>query len=229
MVRAAPGSLDPLLRRAFAVHWVEPEAGLFDILYGVVGKATRILSHLRAADTLDVLGPLGRGFEIDLSREQFLMAGGVGTAPLLFLAQELRRRGASARLFYGVRTAAKLVRMDAFRALGVEVVAATEDGSEGARGLVTDILLPALMAEGIGPPQATVYGCGPKPMLAAVARLCRGMDVPCQVSLHAFLACGIGACLSCAIPRRVEPGQEPTYAKVCADGPVFAAEEVELD
>jgi dihydroorotate dehydrogenase electron transfer subunit len=225
MVRVAPKNLDPLLRRAFAVHYVLE--GLFDILYAVVGKGTGLLTSLRARDRLDLLGPLGRGFEVDPSREPVLVAGGVGAAPLLFLAQEIRRQGAEAKLFYGARTAAKLVQADAFRQLGVEVNVCTEDASLGQAGLVTEILLPALMAEGIGPPQASVYACGPGPMLAAVARLCSGVGVPCQVSLHAFMACGIGACLGCAVSRRPgKPGQEPSYAKVCIDGPVFDAEEV---
>jgi dihydroorotate dehydrogenase electron transfer subunit len=227
MVRVAPASLDPLLRRAFAVHYTLPEEGRFDILYGIVGKGTAIMAAARPGDILDVLGPLGRGFDLDPKAcEAYLVAGGVGAAPLLFLAQEAVRRGAETRLFYGARTAQLLLRADAFRELGVEVTVATEDGSEGLKGFVTEPLLPALMGGGIGPPQARVYACGPMPMLSAVARLCRGVGVSCQVSLHSFMACGIGTCLACAIARKTEPGQAPSYAKVCTDGPVFDAEEV---
>jgi dihydroorotate dehydrogenase electron transfer subunit len=229
MVRLPGCGFDPLLRRAFAVHYVDPEAGWFEMLYAVVGRGTGLLAGLRPHDSLDLLGPLGRGFDLDLSREPLLVAGGVGAAPLLFLAQEIRRCDVEARLFYGCRTAEGMVRAESFRALGVEVVAATEDGSAGRQGLVTDILLPALMSGGIGPPQAEVYACGPKPMLAAVSKLCRATQVPCQVSLHAFMGCGIGACLGCAVTRRGEPGRPPSYAKVCLDGPVFDAEEVDLD
>lgn len=227
MVRVAP-TLDPLLRRAFAVHYVEREAGTIGVLYAVVGRGTRLLSEVRAGATLDVLGPLGRGFELDLGRDALLVAGGFGAAPLLFLAQEVSRCAGTGRLFYGTRTAAGLIRAAEFERLGIEVVSATEDGSYGQKGLVTDILLPALMGGGIGPPQATVYGCGPKPMLAAVAKLCSGVGVPCQVSLHAFMGCGIGACLGCAVERKRQPHEPPAYAKVCVDGPVFEAEEVEL-
>jgi len=221
---------DPLLRRAFAVHSADRDAGRLELLYGVVGKGTHLLAALRPGDTLDLLGPLGHGFELDLSRDSLLVAGGFGAAPLLFLAQEISRCGGSGRLFYGCRTATSLIRAAEFERLGIELVVATEDGSRGHRGLVTEVLLPALMAGGIGPPLATVYGCGPRPMLAAVARLCSGVGVPCQVSLHSFMGCGIGACLGCAVPRKAgERNEHLTYAKVCVDGPVFDAAEIELE
>lgn len=228
MVRVAPLA-DPLLRRAFAVHAADRERGLILILYGVVGRGTRLLSQVRAGESLDVLGPLGRGWRLEAGREAWLVAGGFGAAPLLPLAQEAAAAGTPVRLFYGTRTAAGLIRAGEFERLGVEVACATEDGSHGQKGLVTDLLLPALMSGGIGPPLTTVYACGPKPMLAAVARLCAGMGVPCQVSLHAFMGCGIGACLGCAVERRPVPGEPPNYAKVCVEGPVFDAQEVSLE
>ncbi|MFH0811142.1 MAG: dihydroorotate dehydrogenase electron transfer subunit [Pseudomonadota bacterium] len=228
MLRVAP-ALDPLLKRAFAVHSAEPDKGVIDILYAVVGKGTELLSRVRSGELLEAIGPLGRGFRIDHDRDPILVGGGVGVAPLLLLAEHMKKSKAQVRLFYGCRSASGLAQVDAFLRLGVSVTITTEDGSRGHEGMVTDLLLPELMAAGIGPPPASVYACGPKQLLASVARLCRGVGVPCQVSLHPFMGCGIGACLGCAVPRAQTEGRGLSYAKACVDGPVFDAEEVNLE
>jgi dihydroorotate dehydrogenase electron transfer subunit len=225
-----PQTSDPLLGRPFALYdTVLDDAGEpshLDIVYLVIGKLTSRLAALRTGDTLEVWGPLGNGFP-DLSGQEHvtLVAGGIGQTPFLAYVRELLgRRGYGGRpahqsaqrvsLVYGVRTAALAAGVADFRAAGAEVHLATDDGSLGSPGLVTDLL----KRRGSG---SCLIGCGPEPMLRALLELARGWEVPCFLSLETPMACGIGICFSCVTPVRTPDGWD--YRRVCVDGPVFDA------
>ena len=218
MVRAGEG-LDPLLRRPFSIHQVA-EGGLLQILFKVVGKGTHNLAGLQAGHYMDLLGPLGRGFLHNTEHRHYLVGGGIGIAPLLFLAQKLLKKNepAAIKVLLGARTKAEFAALvDDFKSMGLVVQAATEDGSLGLQGLATDLMAP-LPDEGGG----MVYACGPYPMLRAVVGASRDKGWACQVSLETIMACGLAACLGCAVQRADLNG----YVHACKDGPVFDADEV---
>ena len=218
MVRVAEG-LDPLLRRPFSIHQVAA-GGRVQILFKVIGKGTQTLAGLQTGQFMDVLGPLGRGFAYDAGQQHCLVGGGIGIAPLLFLAKELLKQNepAAIKVFLGARTGEELTALaDDFKNMGLGVQAVTEDGSLGRQGLVTDLMTPVQYEAPV-----MIYGCGPSPMLRAVAGICRDRKWGCQVSLEAIMACGLAACLGCAVSRADLQG----YVHVCKDGPVFDAEDV---
>ncbi|MFO7760917.1 MAG: dihydroorotate dehydrogenase electron transfer subunit [Thermodesulfobacteriota bacterium] len=217
MVKAAwQQSDDPFLPRPFSVHWADSES--LEILYKVVGRGTRFLSRLRSGDRLTVYGPLGRGFTVKPAGEYLVIGGGIGVAPLLFLARSIRKNQPESHLHIviGARCSDEIVAADRFESLGrSSVKLVTEDGSRGLKGLVTDLL----SYFDFNNNNLLVYSCGPMPMLKAVSRWCRGKDWPCQVSIETVMACGIGACLGCAVEGKDELNGK--YLHVCSDGPVF--------
>ncbi|RKY66278.1 MAG: dihydroorotate dehydrogenase electron transfer subunit [Candidatus Latescibacterota bacterium] len=215
---------DPLLRRPFSIHRVNRERGEVQVLYQVVGQGTRLLSRKPVGERLDVLGPLGHRFEVsEEGGGVLLVAGGIGIAPLVFLCEDLLR-GHAVTALIGARSRDGILCHDSLRSGGVTVHIATDDGSLGHRGLVTDLLNAQLEAG-----REAVYACGPVAMLRTVSALCRAHRISCQISLESRMACGLGACLGCAVKVRssVPPGYE--YKRVCKEGPVFDAEEVIFD
>jgi dihydroorotate dehydrogenase electron transfer subunit len=225
-----PNTTDPLLSRPFALYdTVLDAAGKpagIDVVYLVVGKMTGRLVEVGVGENLEVWGPLGRPFlDVGASESVTLVAGGIGQTPFLAYARELlgtrgfggdapRRRARKVALYYGVRTAALAAGVDDFRAAGVEVHLASDDGSLGAKGFVTQLLA----SHGKTGP---LVGCGPEPMLHALAKLARDWGVPCQVSLETPMACGVGICFSCVTKVQTPDGWD--YRRVCVDGPVFDA------
>jgi len=217
MVRAGEG-MDPLLRRPFSVHQVTGD-GVVQILFKVIGKGTQMLSRLQAGECLDVLGPLGQGFTYGDNNRNYLVGGGIGIAPLLFLAKQLLKKNdpSSIKVLLGARTGDEVdVLAEDFGSMGLEVLLATEDGSLGQKGLVTELMIP------FNDTPVKVYGCGPYPMLRAVVNMCNKKSWNCQVSLETIMACGLGACLGCTILGADMKG----YVHVCKNGPVFNADEV---
>lgn len=219
MLRVNQG-LEPLLARPFCVH--NAHAGKLSVLYRVVGKGTNILTRAKAGDELGIWGPLGRGFSFEY-KKPILVAGGMGIAPLNFAALKLAAMGVPSPLMCGLPGAMGFAGLVGLMTdcLGQATCAmdwATEDGSLGKPGLVTELMDPAL------DDCDAVLACGPVPMLAAVARACVQKGIPCQVSLEAKMACGVGACLGCAVPA-VGGG----YVRVCQDGPVFDATRIDWD
>ncbi|OQX11234.1 MAG: hypothetical protein BWK76_19460 [Desulfobulbaceae bacterium A2] len=215
MVRVSQG-LDPLLRRPLSIHRVDRVT--VELLFKVVGRGTALLAAAAVGGRLDLVGPLGHGFSEDTSTPVLLEGGGMGIAPLLFLAARLRAAapGQSLPVLLGARHRGELeVLAEDFVGVGCEVHVATDDGSLGHHGLVTELF------SRVARPGARVAACGPWPMLRAVACQCREQGYACEVSLETMMACGLAACLGCAVPR---PGGG--YAHVCKDGPVFAAGEV---
>jgi len=216
-VRAAH-SKDPLLRRPLSIHRVVRGKEII-FLYRNVGRGTHLLSRHSPGERLHVLGPLGQGFQRPLGHPAILVGGGLGSAPLLFLAEELPR-DSGVTVVLGGRTGEDLLSQEYFIALGHQVLLTTEDGSVGRRGLVTDTLSEILSHE--SDPRPCIFSCGPWPMMKAVYDMVHERALPCQVSLEARMACGIGLCLGCAVPRSDGHG----YLHVCTDGPVFDAEEI---
>ena len=203
----------PFLPRAFSVLRVG-EDGL-EFMLERVGPGTTRLCELAPGDGLWVTGPLGQGFTAPTDdRRPVLCGGGVGTAPLALLQDALRTGERSAPVVLGFRDAAHA----AGAALLPGALVATDDGSVGHHGLVTDLLADELDDDA----HATVYACGPPPMLEAVRALCAARGVPCQLALEAGMACGFGACFGCVVP--VAGGG---YLRVCVDGPVVAGERLE--
>ncbi len=218
MVQTGPGH-DPLLRRPFSIHQVDQDGSL-QILFKVLGRGTELLARHQPGTVVSLLGPLGNGFSDIASTPACLIGGGMGIAPLLFLASRFQQQGASPLVILGARTSSELLPLRAdFQQLGLTVQTATDDGSFGVHGFVTDILkdIPAPVHS----PPPVIYTCGPRAMMAAIFLQCQHKGFSCQVSLETTMACGFGACLGCAVP--VKSGG---YAHVCTDGPVFAAEDL---
>jgi len=217
---AAHGQTDPLLRRPFSIS--DAKGDEVSILYSVVGRGTGMLSRLAPGDVLDVLGPVGHYFDPPKEAElHLLVAGGVGVAPFPLLARALAASGRVVVLL-GARSADCLACKGLFRDLGCEVRLCTDDGSEGMKGFVSELLRRELESCGKCPTMA--YACGPTPMMAATAKVCKEAGVPLQVSLEERMGCGIGACLGCVARLKGKGGAR--YARVCMDGPVFDAAEV---
>ncbi|MDF1555618.1 MAG: dihydroorotate dehydrogenase electron transfer subunit [Deferrisomatales bacterium] len=225
---AAPGqfvmlkvadSIDPLLRRPFSIHRMHP-SGEFEVLFRVAGQGTRLLSAVHVGTRVDAIAPLGSAFPLDAANP-LLVGGGVGVAPLLFLTDALLERGSRPKLLLGGRSDRDILCHDDFGCLAVPYELATEDGSLGEEGLVTRLLTRGLRSAEAG---VTVFSCGPARMLAAVARVCADRQVPCWVSMEAYMACGVGACLGCVIP-----GTNGAYLRVCKEGPVFPADAVDWE
>ena len=212
-------SLDPLLRRPFSIHQTTVEAGTLQLLFKVIGRGTELLSASQPGDVVSLIGPLGRGFHLAHEAPVCLVGGGIGIVPLLFLAKKILAQPSAPDacvVLLGSRTAAEASQFaTAFTELGCEVRIATDDGSRGHHGLVSDLLPPFLSTV------QKVYACGPFAMMASIAGLCWNAAVFCEVSLEAHMACGFGACLGCTIQ-----GAEGHYKHVCKHGPVFNAEEV---
>jgi len=226
MVRLLSPSWEHLLSRPLSFSLVE--GSRIELFFKVVGKGTRILSQAEQGAVLEILGPLGSGFNFETASRPMLVGGGMGAAPLPFLASEMAKRGrvAQTTVLLGDRTASALCLKETFARLGAAVHVATDDGTEGHRGPVTDLLEKELKSAGEHRP--TVYACGPKPMLKTVAELTRKHAAPCQLSVEERMACGVGACMGCACKTRDEHGNHH-FKRVCLDGPVFDAEELVFD
>jgi len=214
MVRAL-GAWDPLLPRAFSVYHADAEGGCIDIMYREVGAGTQRLRLHEPGQRVHIWGPLGSHFPLPEGERVVLVGGGVGVPPLVYWAEYLAALTVPMEVIalIGAARGEFLVGMDHFRRARADVRVATDDGSAGHHGYVTE-LLPELL-EGV---RTSVYACGPMPMLAAVARITEAQEVPAHLALEAPMACGMGACLGCTVPLRAGG-----FARVCTEGPVFSA------
>lgn len=218
---AQPGQFAQLLvpgktlRRPISICEIGVEEGLLRFVFQVRGEGTAWLSGLKKGDTLSLLGPLGKGFALgDCSRRALFVGGGIGVPPLL---QAARAFGKNAVLAAGFRSRENIILTRDFERAGCRVLLATDDGSFGHHGTVAE-LIDALQFD-------VIFACGPKPMLKAVAAIAREHGVPCQVSMEERMACGVGACLGCAI--KLHGGAAGWhYGHVCSDGPVFDSESI---
>jgi dihydroorotate dehydrogenase electron transfer subunit len=250
MLRMESGN-DPLLGRPLALYDAIRDAEgaprWLDIVYLTIGKMTKRLAEFIPGELLHVWGPLGNGFPPLPADHLVMVAGGIGQTPFVALAKEYlgrERYGESAEginpparsnsresarakkvtLCYGAKTAAFLAGMDDFRKCGVHVRLSTDDGTAGHRGLVTELIEPAVLAE---KGACRIVCCGPEPMLDAVAKIAAKLNVPCQVSLETPMACGIGICFSCVAKIRDAAGNWD-YRRTCVEGPVFDAADVDF-
>jgi dihydroorotate dehydrogenase electron transfer subunit len=204
---AVPGKT---LRRPISVCEIDRGNRTLRFVFQVRGEGTAILAGFRQGDTLDILAPLGNGFDLgNTSRRALFVGGGIGLPPLLGAAKPF---GGNAVVAAGFRSRDAVILKEDFEACGCKTRIATDDGSFGHHGLVTE-LLGGLSFD-------AVFACGPLPMLRAVCALAKERGVPCQVSMEERMACGIGACLGCAVKLH-GPDGAAYYGHVCKDGPVF--------
>lgn len=216
-VRIAEGT-PYILRRPFSVH--RTGEGTLEILYQVLGTGTRAMSLLERDAELDLIGPLGHGWQVpDGIAHALIVTGGLGAAPLGMLAEELAAAGVAVTVAMGAPSAERLVGRALYESVARRVEVATDDGSAGEHGFVTGPV-ERLLAESSFD---QVYVCGPEVMQRIVAGMAERAGVPCQVSLERLMACGIGACLSCVVSTN------DGLKRACVDGPVFSAEEVRWD
>jgi len=221
------GKCGPLLRRPFSIH--RAFGSKIEILYAALGPGTEVFSRKRLGEYLDVIGPLGNGFDWEApaagNNLKVLVAGGMGVAPLLFLAESIVTgpggHGARSKpiVLIGAKTKNQIICEKAFKELGCSVKISTDDGSRGFKGKVTDLLKRVLWLTN-NDERLTIFACGPRPMLKEVSRLSAKFNVSAQISLEEHLACGIGACLGCAVKTK------SGYQRVCTEGPVFDADEI---
>jgi dihydroorotate dehydrogenase electron transfer subunit len=236
--RARPGQfvmlhlvdrIDPLLRRPFSLYRLIQNGPItegIEILYKVVGRGTALLSSLQAGDKVDIMGPLGSAFLLPPeARRVFVVAGGIGVAPMVFLVDDLLRQGirtADCTVFLGGRTRDELLCGEDFNGLGVSLHTTTDDGSAGDQCLVT---LPMELALSSGSPDV-IFACGPPAMLQCVADVAEARNIACQISIETRMACGMGACLGCAVASR---DSSVPYYHACLDGPVFDSRSIRLE
>ncbi len=224
-----------ILRRPFSVYRMHRRGGwasTIEIVFDIRGAGTSYLSTLRSHAILDIVGPLGRGFAQPRRRAHcLLVGGGIGAAPLFYLADDLRNEGHRVDFVLGARTAGLLLNAIDVRRLASVYRITTDDGSAGDEGRVTDVLPEVMDRCGT----EVVYACGPDPMLAAVSQVCVERKIPVQVAVEQLMACGFGVCMSCVVPMRRKPDkdEEPheamTYARACTEGPVFNGAKVIWD
>ncbi len=221
---------DPLLPRPMAVYRAQPGVHRADveILYKVVGRGTALLAEALPGQRVSIVGPLGNAFPPPHARERVvIVAGGTGIASVYELAARLARVQ-PVEILFGARTAGDLMAQKDFEALGLPLRVATEDGSAGERGLVTELLEAALggPSGGVESParDRRIYVCGPTPMMRRCAEIASRHGVPCIAALENAMACGFGVCLGCATPLR-----KGGYALVCRDGPAFDAASIDWE
>ena len=209
---------DALLRRPFSIFQVGKDT--FSILYKNVGKGTDALSRMRAGEELSVIAPLGHGFTVPQAGGEtpLLVAGGYGMAAMFLLAQRSPQKGI---VFVGGRRRVDILCERDFAAIGWEVRVATEDGSHGEKGRVTQPLLTELNKK---LPDRKVFACGPTPMLKAVGKIAEDFNLPAELSMDEHMCCGVGTCLACVIKAKTGDGWE--YQRTCTEGPVFDSREI---
>lgn len=218
-----PSSYDPFLRRPLSIYRMEEDR--WSVLYRVVGRGTAHLATFRPGARIDCLGPLGRGFPIeDLKEDEpvALIGGGVGVPPLYFLSQRLGERGIVPEVYTGFASSAHVVAVDEWQKAGIVAEVATDDGSLGYQGFVTELAEKRLARGGI----RRIYACGPRPMLRALATLAHEHGVECHVAMEEWMACGVGVCLSCVLKVNDAGQGAKRWARVCREGPVFDSREV---
>lgn len=210
----------PLLRRPLSISGADTENGRYELIFGVRGTGTGLLARKRPGDLLDVLGPLGNHFDLDAKyRRIAVVGGGLGIFPLLFL---LNKSGAEVKKAYlGFRSASCAVLEKEFRRASDSLEIATDDGSRGEKGFVTDLIIRDMNAGQYD----MIYICGPAPMMRKIAEAANAKGIGCQVSMEERMGCGFGACFACVCKTRRDGGGWQ-YSHVCKDGPVFSGSDI---
>lgn len=226
-LRATPGqfihircskALSPLLRRPISIASIDEKQGNLQIIYRVVGVGTKLLSQKPEGDMVDIMGPLGKGFPLpEKGKAPILIGGGIGVAPLLFLAQGIAeaKLAEGGTAFMGFAKKEEVYGIEFLESLGFDVFITTDDGSLGIKGFPTDLL--TKVEDGI------IYGCEPKPLLKKIKDEAVREKMLAYLSLEEHMACGIGACIGCSVKSSGNG-----YKKVCKDGPVFESREIDF-
>jgi len=223
MIRASTLT-EPLLRRPFSIMTVDPQRDTFSLFLKAVGPGSRGLADLKPGEVAPCLGPLGQPFpDLPEGESAVVVAGGYGIAPFFLFSQQMLRAGELPKVFYGGRTVADLQLLDEFARLGVRVETATDDGSAGHHGRVTEPLERHLA---LSRTKQRVYASGPDAMLHAVARVAEAAGVTAHVSLDPWMGCGVGTCLGCVVWIQGAADAAPHRRCACTEGPVFDASEV---
>ncbi len=214
-----------LLPRPISLCGIDREAGTLRLVYRVTGEHTGTeeeeFSRLQAGDTVKIMGPLGNGFTVEKGKKAFLIGGGIGVPPMLQLAKEMKDAGENFQIVMGYRDAGTFL-LDEFKEQGESFVA-TEDGSVGTKGNVLDAIRENHLEADV------IYACGPTPMLRALKAYAEEQNMTCYVSMEERMACGIGACLACVCNSTEKDAHSNVKNKrICKEGPVFNAKEVEL-
>lgn len=211
----------PLLRRPFSIH--SRHKNLIEIFFQVSGIGTALLAQKKQGETLDILGPLGKGFRLDKNFKDkilWLVGGGRGIAPLYFLSQKLQSLGAKIKVFYGGKSLADLPLREKFERNGFNLAYSTDDGSFGFKGFISHLLEGEISR--LTP--AAIFACGPEAMMKKIAQIVSSKKIQAQFSLESQMGCGFGACWGC-VKRIKREGQEG-WIKICEEGPVFVSEEI---
>ena len=215
------GKLDPLMRRPISLHRIDPEAGTVTMLYMVVGEGTAMMSEMEPGETIDVLGPLGNGWDCGMPGDHaVVIGGGIGIAPLYPLVKALKEAGSQVELIMGAKSSDYLTDASIYEKLGAVVTVTTDDGSAGTKGFVTTALEKSIQAGKCD----RIYACGPKPMLRFVEKIALENGVPIDIRIESHMGCGLGICLLC--PSKVKDGG---YKRTCTDGPVFMIGELDYE
>lgn len=228
MISVRNGRHDPLLRRPMGIMLINDQG--IEILYQRVGRGTEIMSRMRPEEPIDIIGPFGNGFDLHYERDAWIVAGGCGTAPFFEVAKQLTqklKKGRTVRVFLGGKSGPDILLTKKFEEFGVTPEIATEDGTLGVKGLVTELLEKSIaQLNGSSPP--LILTSGPQGMLKAVAGLAGKYNLDCHTSIDKRMACGFGVCLGCVVPVKTNPEDENEieYKCVCVDGPVFNAKEI---
>lgn len=214
-------NLYPLLRRPFGIHSVKGD--FLEIFFQESGLGTRLLSQKKKSDDLDILGPLGIGFNVDAGpkdKPTAVLGGGRGIAPLYFLAQRLRQQGKEVKVFYGGRSRQDLPLKEKFQRNGFELFCSTDDGSYGYKSKITDLFQKEIF--NIKP--GFISACGPEPMLKQTAKIAGENKIQAELSLESIMGCGFGVCWGCV--KKIKKDNKGEWRKICTEGPVFPAEEI---
>lgn len=227
MIRIA-GLADPFLSRPISIYSFSRKENycLIELLYRVAGKGTQIMAGLIEDSQVEINGPLGNGFDIKEVRENIvIVSGGIGIAPLSMLTETLRRTNPASNMiiYKGFQSASDVVGLEKLQMFCRNISVCTDDGSLGEKGFVTQIFQKDM--KNLSPENTQVFACGPKPMLKALAKILNKTKFSCQVSLEERMACGVGACMGCAVAVKDKDGFE-VYRRVCADGPVFNLQDI---
>lgn len=220
MVRLSSSNY-PLLRRPLSIHSRTQDT--IEVFFQVSGSGTALLSQKTTADSLDILGPFGKGFSLEgdlRDRGVALIGGGRGIAPLYFLALELRQRGAGVVVYYGGKTRSDLPLKDKFLEKKIPIFCSTDDGSFGFHGFITELFETESETKFF----EFIYACGPEAMLKKAGQLCRQKNIPAEFSLESMMGCGFGACWGCV--TKIDRGKGSEWQKTCKEGPVFPADHI---
>lgn len=210
--------LDPLLRRPISINDIDKEKGIIKLYYKVIGKGTGIMKSLQDGQKLNVMGPLGNGFDINYEGKNIaIVGGGIGVAPLLYLSRIVSKKN-NINLFLGFNDKPY---MNEIREYCKKIyISSMKDEEVGYKGFITEVFIQFLTKNNID----LIYSCGPNPMLNEIIDISNKFNIPCQISLEERMACGFGACLGCSIETA-----DGEMKKVCKDGPVFWCSEVKLN